>query len=271
MAVPADGVAVPADGVGVPAAVAPLRDRAAEAALFLDYDGTLAPIVDEPADARPVPGVPEILARLGERLAVVAVVSGRPVAYLEEALGRPSGVHLAGLYGVEEIDVDGTLRRDAAAEQWRGTVADATAVLLRDAPAGAEVEPKGLSVAVHWRRASPAAAGEAQQAVAAVAARTGLVAQPGRMSVELRPPVGADKGTVVERLGAGRPVVGCFGDDVGDVPAFEAVLAFRHAGATAVTVAVVDTESPPELVALADVVVAGAEAAVALLEAVAAG
>jgi trehalose 6-phosphate phosphatase len=253
----------------VPAAVAPLRDRAGEAALFLDYDGTLAPIVDDPAGARPVPGVPELLVRLGSRLRVVAVVSGRSVAYLEHALGRPAGVHFAGLYGMEEIDVDGRLHRDAAAEQWRGTVGEVTAELLRDAPAGVEVEPKGLSVTVHWRRAPALAAEEAQKAVAAIAARTGLVAQPGRMAFELRPPVDADKGTVVARLGAGRPVVGCFGDDVGDIPAFEAVLALGRAGARAVTVAVAGTESPPELVAMADVVVPGPDAAVALLEVVA--
>jgi trehalose 6-phosphate phosphatase len=250
--------------------VAALRDRAAEAALFLDYDGTLAPIVDDPAGARPLPGVPELLARLGDRLAVVAVVSGRPVAYLEGALGRPARVHLAGLYGMEEIGADGALRRDAAAEEWRDAVGDVAASLLRDVPPGVVVEPKGLAVTVHWRRA-PARAGPARAAAAAAAARSGLVTQPGRMSIELRPPVHADKGTVVLRLGAGHAVVGCFGDDVGDLPAFDAVSALGRAGATTVTVAVADAESPPEVVARADVVVQGPGGAVALLEAIAAG
>lgn len=254
----------------LPPALAPLRDRAGEAALFLDYDGTLAPIVADPAGAWPVPGVPGLLARLGRRLSVVAVVSGRPLAYLESTLGRPDGVHLAGLYGMEEIGADGELRRDPAAEEWRGTVGQAAAALLRDAPPGVEVEPKGLSVTVHWRR-DPGKERWAREAAASAAAKAGLHAQEGRMSIELRPPVAADKGTVVTRLGTGHAVVGCFGDDLGDLPAFEAVSELGRAGATTVIVAVVDPESAPEVIATADVSVEGPQGAVALLEAIAEG
>jgi trehalose 6-phosphate phosphatase len=249
----------------LPPPLAAPHERAEEAALFLDYDGTLAPIVDDPAGARPVPGVPELLARLGARLDVAAVVSGRPLAYLEGALGRPPGVRLAGLYGMEEVGPDGVLRCDPAAEGWRGSVQEATDALVRAAPPGVEVEPKGLAVTVHWRRA-PEAEEWARAAAASAAARTGLRAQLGRMSVELRPPVAADKGTVVARLGARHAVVGCFGDDVGDIPAFEAVAALGRAGATTVTVVVADAEGPPELLEMADFSVAGPHAAVALLE-----
>ena len=73
------------------------------------------------------------------------------------------------------------------------------------------------------------------------------------------------------RLGAGREVVGFFGDDMGDLPAFDAVSALARAGATTVIVAVADAESPPEVIARADVVVQGPEEAVALLRAIAAG
>jgi trehalose 6-phosphate phosphatase len=255
-------------GTDLPSLLAPLRDRAADAALFLDYDGTLAPIVDDPQGAAPVPGVPALLCRLGHRLRVVAVVSGRPVSYLEGVLGRPPGVHLAGLYGLEEITPDGSVRSESGAEAWRERVAAVTAALLADAPQGIAVEPKGLSVTVHWRRA-PAHEPWARAAVAEQSRRSGLHAQPGRMSLELRPPIEADKGTVVTRLGSGCPVVGCFGDDLGDVPAFEAARALGKAGATVVTVAVVDAESPPEVLAMADMTVEGPEAAVALLEAIA--
>lgn len=254
----------------LPPAVAPLRDRAREAALFLDYDGTLAPIVEDPVGAHPVPGVPDLLERLGGRLAVVAVVSGRPVAFLERALGRARGVRLAGLYGLEEVGDDGVVRRDAKAEEWRGAVSELCAALVREAPPGVVVEPKGLTVTVHWR-AAPAEEGWAREAASFAARGTGLVAQPARMSIELRPPIHTDKGTVVARLGAGYPVVGCFGDDLGDIPAFEAVEELGRAGATTVTVAVVDAESPPEVAAMADLVVEGPKAAIALLEAVAGG
>lgn len=254
----------------LPPALAPLRDRPKEAALFLDFDGTLAPIVEDPATARPLAGVPELLARLGARLDVVAVVSGRPLEYLEGAIGRPRGVHLAGLYGMEEVGSDGVLRRDEGAEAWRGTVETVTTELLGAAPPGIGVEPKGLSVTLHWRRA-PEQEGWAHEAVASAVARTGLEARPGRMSFELRPPVAVDKGAVVARLGAGHGVVGCFGDDLGDIPAFEAVAALGRSGATTVTVVVVDAESAPEVVAMADLVVDGPGAAVALLEAIAGG
>lgn len=252
----------------LPPLLSPLRDRAGEAALFLDYDGTLSPIVDDPAKAVPLPGVRELLSRLGARLGVVAVASGRPVEFLEGALGRPHGVHLAGLYGMEEIGADGVLRRDPAAEAWRGGVDEATAALLRGMPSGVGVEPKGLSVTVHWRQA-PGAEGWVREAVDAAAARTGLRTRPGRKSIELLPPVATDKGTVVRRLGAGSPVVGCFGDDLGDIPAFEAVAALGRAGATTVTVAVVDAESPPEMLAIADTSVEGPEGARSLLEGIA--
>jgi len=252
----------------LPPAVAPLRDRAGEAALFLDYDGTLAPIVDDPAAALPAPGARAVLGRLGSRLGTVAVVSGRPVAFLEGMLGRPRGVHLAGLYGMEQIRADGTFELDAAAAPWCPGVEEVAEALRRRAPPGVGVEAKGLSVTVHWRRA-PGAEAWVREAVAAAAARTGLRPHEGRRSLELRPPVPTDKGSVVRRLGSGRPVVGCFGDDLGDLPAFEAVAALRAAGATTVTVAVVDAESAPEVVALADLTVDGPEGAVALLEAIA--
>jgi len=253
----------------LPAVLQPLRDRGAEAALFLDYDGTLAPIVADPAGAQPVHGVRELLGRLGARLGLVAVVSGRPVHYLSGVLGEPAGVVLSGLYGMEEVGRDGELRRDTGAEQWRPVVAEATAALGGAAPRGVEIEPKGLSVTLHWRQ-SPGSEGWARETVAALCARTGLVAQPGRMAIELRPPVHVDKGTVVARLGLGSPVVGCFGDDLGDLPAFAAVAELGRSGATIARVAVADAESPPEVAAAADLVVEGPEAAVALLQEIAA-
>jgi trehalose 6-phosphate phosphatase len=254
----------------LPAVLVPLRDRASEAALFLDYDGTLAPIVDDPAGAWPVRGVPELLARLGERLALVAVVSGRPVRFLVDMLGRPPGVHLTGLHGLEVMTLDGVVQAAPGAEEWRPVVAEVAREAARGAPAGAEVEPKGLSVTLHWRRA-PHAGGWATEIARSVAARTGLVAHPGRMSIELRPPVHADKGTVVARLAAGWPVVGCFGDDLGDLPAFDALAELAADGVTVARVAVAGSGSPVEVSARADLVVQGPEEAVRMLRAVAGG
>ena len=101
----------------LPPVLRPLCERPAEAALFVDFDGTLAPIVDDPAAARPLTGRPRSWPRLARRFGLVAVVSGRPVAFLLEALGHPPGVAMAGLYGMEAAAAGGAVvtRPEAAA------------------------------------------------------------------------------------------------------------------------------------------------------------
>ncbi|HMD46760.1 MAG TPA: trehalose-phosphatase [Acidimicrobiales bacterium] len=249
---------------GVPDSLAPMLERPGATALFLDYDGTLAPIVEDPAAARPLPGVSELLPHLARRFGLVAVVSGRPVGFLAEVLGRPVGVHLVGLYGLEGLGPDGTAQARPAVERWRPVVADVTRSAQEGAPTGLGVEPKGLTVTLHWR-AAPDAEAWARRFAAAAAGRTGLVLQSGRMAVELRPPVDVDKGTEVRRLGAGFAAVACFGDDLGDLPAFDALSDLAAAGAAVARVAVADPETAPEVVAAADVVVHGPAGALALL------
>jgi trehalose 6-phosphate phosphatase len=127
--------------------------QAGRTALCLDFDGTLAPIVDDPEAAAPLPGTPELLGRLAGRFAAVALVSGRPAAWLA---GRAAarGVRYLGLYGLEEI-VDGRVVVAPEAEQVRPAVRAALRELAADpavVAAGAYVEDKGLSVGVHLRR-----------------------------------------------------------------------------------------------------------------------
>jgi trehalose 6-phosphate phosphatase len=100
-------------------------------------------------------------------------------------------------------------------------------------------------------------------------AERGLRVHPGRMSVELRPPLDVDKGTVVRALAHDLRAVAVFGDDLGDLPAFDAVTELATAGVVAVRVAVIDAESDPLVAAHADLVVEGPSGSVALLEAVA--
>jgi trehalose 6-phosphate phosphatase len=99
------------------------------------------------------------------------------------------------------------------------------------------------------------------------ALRTGLIAHPAKMSVELRPPVEADKGRVVTELAAGLDAVCFVGDDRGDLPAFAALADLAAEGVQTLAVAVSSEEAPPELLAAADLVVAGPEGALALLRA----
>src|SRR5207237_8443168 len=79
--------------------LAPVREQAARAAVLVDFDGTLSPIVEDPAAARPLPGAGEALAELARRYARVAVGSGRPGSFLLTHLGEDavgSGVVLPG-------------------------------------------------------------------------------------------------------------------------------------------------------------------------------
>ena len=106
----------------LPRVVASLRERLDRAALFVDFDGTLAPIVALPADARPLPAAVAALIDLAPRCRMVAIVSGRPVAFLDRWF--PPAVRLAGLYGLEQR-VDGRISREAEALRWEQVVARA--------------------------------------------------------------------------------------------------------------------------------------------------
>jgi trehalose 6-phosphate phosphatase len=239
---------------------------APHAGLLLDFDGTLAPIVNDPRDSRLPPGLGPVLARLAERLAVVAVVSGRPAAFLAEQIEQP-GIRLLGLYGLEQHQ-DGDTRPHPDAVAWQAAVDSAREqlVVAADGLPGVWVEDKGLSVAVHWRNASDRAAAEraVQAAVADLAERTGLAAEPGKLVAELRPPLDVDKGTAVRSVAPAGPVV-YVGDDLGDLAAFAAV---RELGGRCLAVRHGD-ETPPELAAAADASVDGAEGVAAWLTALA--
>ena len=86
-----------------------LAARADQVALCLDFDGTLSPTVADPEAARPLPGVAELLGPLAVRFAAVALISGRPAAYLTEHAAAPS-MRSLGLYGLQEIR-DGQVER----------------------------------------------------------------------------------------------------------------------------------------------------------------
>jgi trehalose 6-phosphate phosphatase len=246
--------------------LAPLRADPSSAAVLCDFDGTLAPIVPDPAAARPVDGATDALAALAGRYAVVAVVSGRPVSFLRALL--PEAVQLFGLYGLERL-VDGELRDHPDATRWRPVLQQAAEAALAELPPAALVEPKGLSLTVHYRTAPEVA--EAVQAWAAERAeRDGLDVRAAKMSVELHPPVAVDKGTTVRSLASGMAAACFLGDDVGDLAAFAALADLRADGVAAVNVAVRSAEAPPEVLAAADAVVDGPTGALAVLRRLAA-
>lgn len=252
-----------ASSLSVTELFAPFRADPGDAAVFSDFDGTLAPIVDDPAAARPLPGVVDVLGRLAARYGRVGVVSGRPGAFLQTHLGG-RGLFLSGLYGLERVTEDGGVEAVPEAAGWERAV-DGVAAADAGLPPGLTLERKGLTAVVHFR-ADPSLAADAEAWAAARAEAAGLVVHPGRMSYELRPPLRVDKGSVVAEAAGGRRRVVFLGDDVGDLSAFDALdrMAADH-GATVVKVGVRSEEAPPELLERADLVVEGPRGTLSVL------
>lgn len=220
-----------------------VRSLIARAAILLDFDGTLAPIVPEPEDARPWPGVEEVLADLAERAGLVAIISGRPEAFIRDVLDVRK-VEVIGLYGLEGAPpLDASIKADVRA--------------LAASEVGARVEDKGVSLSVHVRGAPDpdAAAARLRGPVADIAARHGLATFDGKRVIELAPP-GARKGGVVRQLVARvDPAAAMYaGDDLEDREAYAALDIL--AGPTC-RIAVLGTETPEELRSAADVWVEG--------------
>ena len=247
--------------------LAPFVRQPARAAVIADFDGTLAPIVEEPAYARPLPGVERVLGMLAGRLGRVAVVSGRPVAFLRAVL-PVDGLVLVGQYGLERFE-GGVVVTHPGAKACIAGVEAAARQAQAEIP-GLVVENKGMAVALHWRT-SPQLGPEAVALGRRLARTHGLATQPGRLALELRPPVEVDKGTIAEELSLDRDAVLVAGDDHGDVAAFNAIARRRDAGdlAHGLLVAIRSSEAPAALLERADHHVDGPPGFLALLTALA--
>jgi trehalose 6-phosphate phosphatase len=230
-----------------------LLDRLAEAprsaAVLLDVDGVLAPIVPRPEDASVPPEARAELARLAGRYALVGCVSGR------------AGTDARQIVGVDELVYAGShgLELEPEAKRWVEPLRAFAATV--DWP----YEDKRLTGSFHYRTAPDEAAARAfLEDVAERARAAGLVPRWGRKVLELRPPVEAHKGTAVRRLLAERGLRRALyaGDDTTDLDAFAALDGLE----LAVRVAVASDEGPPELREAADVVVDGPAGVLDLLQ-----
>jgi trehalose-phosphatase len=202
--------------------------RARQSMLFLDFDGTLSPIVSDPAAAGLVDGAAEAL-ELVSGVCPVAVLSGRDLADIRDRVGA-QGIWYAGSHGFELTGPDGAYHQNDAAAAVV-PVLERAAGELRDTLAhipGVRVEHKRFAVAVHYREVAPEHVGEIVAATHRLGQRDDLRVTSGRMLVELRPDIDWDKGTtlawILDRVdGAGALLPIYIGDDLTDEDAFDAV------------------------------------------------
>ena len=252
--------------------IAELRPLLRGSLIAADFDGTLAPIVDDPADSRPLPGTIEVLTALAVHGALIGVVTGRDATTVVRLGGLDAipGLVVEGLYGLEQWRGDALTTPDppaqiAALRQRLPELLD-----VQRADDGVWIEDKRLSLVLHTRRAAdPAGERDRLQAPAAdLATQFEVELHPGRNVLEFRLP-GFDKGGALHRLvsDAQPSAVLYAGDDVGDLPAFAAIEQLRNGGTPAWCVAAVSDEAPPELVGAADVTVDGPAGVLALLRA----
>ncbi|KJK38996.1 trehalose phosphatase [Streptomyces variegatus] len=245
-----------------------------KALVALDFDGTLAPIVADPELARAHPEALGALVALAPKVAAIAVITGRPaeVAVRNGGFADAPGLeHLVvlGHYGTERWDARSG--KVTAPDPHPGVDAVRAGLPGLLEGSGTWVEDKGRAVAVHTRRAAdPQAAFEAlREPLTDLATRHGLIVEPGRMVLELRPP-GMDKGVALagfaREIGAGSVLYG--GDDLGDLPAYAAVGTLRAEGTPGLLVCS-GSDEVTELRERADLVVDGPEGVVRLLAALA--
>ena len=213
----------------------PLRAALPSGLVALDFDGTLAPISPRPRDARPFPGVLQILRDVRATGAVLAVITGRSVASLlrVSSFGDVPGIVIYGTHGAERWQA-GELRAPQSPpglDELRLTLPKLVTSIADD-PA-LWIEDKDLSLVIHARlTADPDRVLDMLRApVGEAAAAAGLGLRPGKEVLEVCIP-GIDKGTAIrELIGDGTAAAFYAGDDVGDLPAMQEVNAWADRSA----------------------------------------
>jgi trehalose 6-phosphate phosphatase len=233
--------------------------------IALDFDGTVAPIVDDPDSAYVDEAAVAALDRLGPQVLAIAVITGRPVrtaVRLGQFTDHPGlrSMVVIGQYGVERWNADGdTYDIPPDPPEVAEAAAELPTILDELGLIDVRVEDKGRAIGVHTRSlVDPAVAYEALGGpLRALAKRHGLRVEPGKNVWELRAE-GIDKGAALRAIVAetGARQVVFAGDDLGDLPAFHAVRELRDEGVPGLLVCSASTEEDA-LTAIADVVVDG--------------
>jgi trehalose 6-phosphate phosphatase len=253
-------------------ALEPLRSEPRRAAILLDIDGTLAPIVRHADDAHvPEPTRLPLIA-VAKRYGLVACVSGRQAAIARRIVSLGT-ITYVGNHGAEILRGGATeVEQDPEVAAWGERVQEFARAAMTDELRRLRVreEDKQVIAALHWRGAPDEAAAEAAvMEVAAAAQAAGFWTHLGRKVLEIRPPVALDKGRGVTRLFADQDLDAALyaGDDLTDLDAFAALRALRDDGAiaTALCVGVASDETPTALTESADLLVDGPAGVRALL------
>jgi trehalose 6-phosphate phosphatase len=258
---------------GLDQLLAPIREQPDRAAVLIDVDGTLAPIVPRPADARVPDETRELLRRLADRYALVGCLSGRQARDAREIVGVGE-IAYSGNHGFELLfPGESEPRPDPSLD---GHEADAPTFLraldgTQLERAGIRTEDKGAIVALHWRGADNEGAAESlAREIASDAEWKGLVTHHGRKVLEIRPDVAINKGIALAALIASRPVTRALygGDDRTDADAFLALRTLQEDGQleAIACIAVTSDETPPEVTAAADASVEGTQGFAAVLQ-----
>lgn len=257
----------------------PLLAEPAASAVLLDLDGTLAPIVEHPEDVE-IPGdLRRLLPILAGRYGLLAFISGRALNGLRGIVAL-RGVAYSGNHGLEVRLPDGQRLPSPDAEAHRAALRDFAAGWapreLTDA--GVWLEDKGATLTFHYRTASDPARAIVllDEEVAPAARKAGLVAAPGRMSLEIHPSASISKGTAAEAILEAHPEVHhviSVGDDRTDVEVWRALHRLVAAGrlTTGIGVGVESDESPQIVLEEADALVPSVAGVTALLSALAGG
>jgi trehalose 6-phosphate phosphatase len=255
-------------------ALEPLRSEPARAAVLLDIDGTLAPIVRHAADAHVPEATRSLLIEIAKRYRVVGCVSGRRAATARQIVSIGT-IAYVGNHGGELLRPGATRAEvDPELAAWTERVRRfaAGAFTAEHQRLRVRSEDKDAIAAFHWRGApDEAAAAAAVQEIARRALQEGLAVHWGRKVLEVRPPVALDKGLGVATLLQAQPVDSALyvGDDTTDLDAFRGLRALVRDGVltTAICVAVSSEEAPPELAAEADLEIDGPAGVRGLLQA----
>jgi trehalose 6-phosphate phosphatase len=255
-------------------ALEPLRSDPSHAAVLLDIDGTLAPIVRHADDAHVPEATRTLLIEISKRYGVVGCVSGRR-AHAARQIVAIGSIAYIGNHGGELLRPAATqVELNPEVEAWSGRVlAFARRVYTSEHQRlRVRLEDKQAIAAFHWRGApDEEAAAAAVKEIAARAQEEGFVVHWGRKVLEVRPPVALHKGMgVTALLGASAQAAALYvGDDTTDIDAFRALRELERSGVlrAAVCAAVSSEEAPAELVREADLTIDGTSGVRGLLEA----